>query len=96
MSDTVAKVETGRAMTAPDWPYPKPTAQIKLYFEVLGLDDTLRFIEQFGGTEIYISEPPRPGNCLDRQQTWQRAGDIQEPAKPDDLPLSQRPLFPDL
>ena len=46
-------------MTTPDRPYPKPTAQVEPYFEVLGLDDTLRFIEEFGGTEIYIARNPR-------------------------------------
>ncbi|WIY25010.1 helix-turn-helix domain-containing protein [Parasedimentitalea psychrophila] len=46
-------------MTDPDLPHPKPTAQVEPYFEVLGLDDTLRFIEAFGGTEIYIAKNPR-------------------------------------
>ena len=46
-------------MTAPDLPHPKPTAQVEPYFDVLGLDDTLRFIEAFGGTEIYIAGDPR-------------------------------------
>ncbi|WP_238704896.1 hypothetical protein [Parasedimentitalea marina] len=45
-------------MTTPDLPHPKPTAQVELYFEVLGLDDTLRFLEAFGGTEIYIAGNP--------------------------------------
>ncbi|WP_202977650.1 helix-turn-helix domain-containing protein [Parasedimentitalea marina] len=46
-------------MIAPDRPYPRPTAQVEPYFEVLGLTDTLRFIEEFGGTEIYIAKNPR-------------------------------------
>ncbi len=46
-------------MTAPNRPFPKPTAQVEPYFEVLGLNDTLRFIEAFGGTEIYIAKTPR-------------------------------------
>jgi len=46
-------------MTAPNRPSPKPTAQVEPYFEVLGLDDTLRFIEEFGGTEIYLAKNPR-------------------------------------
>jgi len=45
-------------MTTPDLPHPKPTAQVEPYFEVLGLDDTLRFLEAFGGTEIYIAGNP--------------------------------------
>ncbi len=46
-------------MTTPDLPHPKPTAQVEPYFEVLGLDDTLRFLEAFGGTEIYIADRPQ-------------------------------------
>lgn len=45
-------------MIPPDLPYPKPTAQVEPYFEVLGLEDTLRFLEAFGGTEIYIAGNP--------------------------------------
>lgn len=41
-----------------DLPFPKPTAQVEPYFEALGLDDTLRFLEAFGGTEIYIATQP--------------------------------------
>ncbi len=47
-------------MTVSELPYPKPTAQVEPYFEVLGLDDTLRFIDAFGGTEIYIAGNPKP------------------------------------
>ncbi|NRB19973.1 MAG: helix-turn-helix domain-containing protein [Rhodobacteraceae bacterium] len=46
-------------MITPELPYPRPTAQVEPYFEVLGLNDTLRFIEAFGGTEIYIAKNPR-------------------------------------
>lgn len=46
-------------MTIFDLTHPKPTAQVEPYFEVLGLDDTLRFIEVFGGTEIYIASNPQ-------------------------------------
>ncbi|NRB18306.1 MAG: helix-turn-helix domain-containing protein [Rhodobacteraceae bacterium] len=46
-------------MTVSHLPHPKPTAQVEPYFEVLGLDDTLRFIEAFGGTEVYIASNPQ-------------------------------------
>jgi hypothetical protein len=45
-------------VAAPDLPHPKPTAQVQPYFDALGLDDTLRFLEAFGGTEIYIATNP--------------------------------------
>ncbi len=38
--------------------HPKPTAQVEPYFEALGLEDTLKFLEKFGGTEIYIATHP--------------------------------------
>ncbi|MBT8170435.1 helix-turn-helix domain-containing protein [Falsiruegeria litorea] len=38
---------------------PKPTAQVEPYLEALGLDDTLKFIEAYGGTEIYIAQQPQ-------------------------------------
>jgi len=47
-------------MAALDLPHPKPTAQVQPYFDALGLDDTLNFLEAFGGTEIYIAS--QPGN----------------------------------
>lgn len=46
-------------MTSPNLPFPKPTAQVEPYFNILGLDDTLRFLEAFGGTEIYIADNPQ-------------------------------------
>ncbi len=39
--------------------YPKPTAQVEPYVEALGLEDTLKFIAAFGGTEIYIATDPK-------------------------------------
>lgn len=39
-------------------PHPKPTAQVEPYFEALGLEDTLKFLETFGGNEIYIASHP--------------------------------------
>lgn len=45
-------------MPKDDLPYPKPTAQVEPYIEALGLDDTLRFLETFGGTEIYVATHP--------------------------------------
>lgn len=45
-------------MSEKDRPYPKPTAQVEPYIEALGLEDTLKLIESFGGTEIYIARNP--------------------------------------
>lgn len=39
-------------------PAPKPTAQVELFVQVLGLDDTLRFLHAFGGTEVFIAKDP--------------------------------------
>jgi len=39
--------------------FPKPTAQVEPYVEALGLEDTLKFIGAFGGTEIYIASDPK-------------------------------------
>lgn len=40
-------------------PYPKPPAQVEPYIEALGFEDALRFLETFGGTEIYIAADPK-------------------------------------
>lgn len=39
-------------------PYPKPTAQVAAYVEVLGIDDTMRFLHAFCGTEVFIAKDP--------------------------------------
>ncbi|UWQ93003.1 helix-turn-helix domain-containing protein [Rhodobacteraceae bacterium M382] len=39
--------------------YPMPPAQAEPYIEALGLEDALKFIEAFGGTEIYIAADPK-------------------------------------
>ncbi|KJZ21842.1 hypothetical protein [Tritonibacter mobilis] len=39
--------------------YPKPTAQVEPYVQALGLEDALKFIKAFGGTEIYIAVQPK-------------------------------------
>lgn len=36
----------------------RPPAQIEPFVRVLGVDDTIRFIEEFGGVEIYIAKNP--------------------------------------
>ena len=46
-------------MTHHDRPYPRPTAQVAPYIEALGLEDALRFLEAFGGSEIYIATDPK-------------------------------------
>ncbi|AHD01177.1 hypothetical protein [Leisingera methylohalidivorans] len=38
--------------------FPKPPAQVEPYMEALGLEDTLRFLEAFGGVETYIATHP--------------------------------------
>lgn len=39
--------------------FPKPTAQVEPYVEALGFEDALRFLDAFGGTEVYIPENPK-------------------------------------
>ena len=39
--------------------FPKPTAQVEPYVEALGFEDALRFLDTFGGTEVYIPENPK-------------------------------------
>lgn len=39
--------------------FPKPTAQVEPYVAALGLEDTLKFLSAFGGTEIYIATAPK-------------------------------------
>lgn len=36
----------------------RPPAQIEPFVRVLGIDDTIKFIEEFGGVEIYIARNP--------------------------------------
>lgn len=36
----------------------RPPAQIEPFVRVLGVDDTIRFIQEFGGVEIYIARNP--------------------------------------
>ena len=40
-------------------PYPKPTAQVAPYVEVLGYDLAIAFLMQFGGAELYIAKDPK-------------------------------------
>lgn len=37
---------------------PRPPAQIEPFVRVLGVDDTIKFIAEFGGVEIYIARNP--------------------------------------
>lgn len=39
--------------------HPKPTAQVQRYYDALGLEDTLVFLDAFGGAEIYIAIDPK-------------------------------------
>lgn len=45
-------------MAKEELPYPKPPAQAEPYIEALGLEDTLRFLEEFGGIEVYYTDMP--------------------------------------
>lgn len=38
--------------------YPAPSAQVEPYIDALGLEDTLKFLEAFGGVEVYIAKHP--------------------------------------
>lgn len=37
---------------------PRPPAQIEPFVRILGVDDTIRFLEHFGGAELYIARNP--------------------------------------
>lgn len=41
---------------------PRPPAQIEPYVEALGVDDTIRFLLEFGGAQIYIGARPGRGS----------------------------------
>lgn len=43
----------------PAVPYPKPTAQVEPYVEVLGFELAIAFLMQFGGAELYIAKDPK-------------------------------------
>ena len=45
-------------------PAPPPTAQIAPIVQVLGIEDTIRFILTFGGAELDIRKDPRATNEL--------------------------------
>lgn len=40
-------------------PYPAPPAEVATYVAALGLEDAVKFIEAYGGTEIYIAANPK-------------------------------------
>ena len=46
--------------------FPKPTAQVQPYFEVLGPDLTVDFLLTFGGAEMTISENPQGRSELEK------------------------------
>ncbi|TNJ40478.1 helix-turn-helix domain-containing protein [Phaeobacter sp. B1627] len=39
--------------------FPKPTAQVEPFVDALGFEDALRFLDAFGGTEVYIPKNPK-------------------------------------
>lgn len=44
--------------------YPKPTAQVEPFVNVLGPDLAVRFLLRFGGAELDIPQSPRPDSML--------------------------------
>jgi hypothetical protein len=46
-------------------PHPKPTAQVAVYYEVLGLELTVEFLLTFGGAELNIPENPQGRSQLE-------------------------------
>lgn len=46
-------------MNTPAKPFPKPTAQVAPYFDVLGPELTVTFLMTFGGAAICLSKNPR-------------------------------------
>lgn len=50
--------------TLPSAPYPKPTAQVETYVDVLGTDLTIDFLLTFGGAPLYIADNPGEGSEL--------------------------------
>jgi Sigma-70, region 4 len=47
-------------------PVPKPTAQVAVYYEVLGLDLTVDFLLAFGGAELNIPDNPQGRSQLEK------------------------------
>ncbi|MDT8857169.1 helix-turn-helix domain-containing protein [Paracoccaceae bacterium Fryx2] len=46
-------------------PFPRPTAQVQPYFDVLGLDLTVDFLLTFGGAELAVSGNPQGRSRLE-------------------------------
>lgn len=51
-------------MTLPARAFPKPTAQVEPFFNVLGPDLTVTFLLQFGGAPLTLSESPQGSSAL--------------------------------
>ena len=74
--------------------FPKPTAQVQPYFEVLGPDLTVDFLFTFGGAEIFVSDSPkarsRHEKLIENEMT-KALGERLNPG-PSRVPLAERRL----
>ncbi|WP_323005437.1 helix-turn-helix domain-containing protein [Pseudorhodobacter sp.] len=46
-------------MNLPARPMPKPTAQVAVYVEILGVDLAVTFLLAFGGAELHLAQNPK-------------------------------------
>lgn len=44
--------------------HPRPTAQVQLFVDALGIDGAIDFLLAFGGAELYLPQNPRPDSKL--------------------------------
>ena len=54
-------------------PFPKPTAQVAPWFDVLGPELTVRFLLTFGGAELHLAKDPRGGGRLEALVGYEKA-----------------------
>lgn len=53
--------------------YPRPPAQVAPYVEALGVELAIRFLLEFGGAELYLSEDPKGRSRLEALVGYDRA-----------------------
>ena len=53
-------------MSADPLDYPKPTAQVEPFVEILGVETAVRFLLRFGGAELYLAQNPGPNSKVVR------------------------------
>lgn len=44
--------------------HPRPTAQVQLFVDALGIDTAIKFLLAFGGAELYLPQNPRSDSKL--------------------------------